>query len=146
MAVSRSATAVWSGNLTEGRGFVSSDTSAQLREVPVSWSARTEDPMGLSGPEELLAAAHASCFSMALSNGLFKAGFTAERLEVTATIRADKLEAGWTVVSSHLAVKGKVPGADAAAFAEAAEKAKDGCPISRALKGNVEMSVEATLE
>src|SRR3989304_370770 len=146
MAVSRSATAIWQGNLTEGKGSVSSNTSAQLHDVPVSWSARTEDPKGLSGPEELLAAAHASCFSMALSSNLFKAGFTAERLEVTAQVRADKLEAGWTVVSSRLSVRGRVPGADQAAFADAAEKAKEGCPISRALKGNVELSVDASLE
>ena len=146
MAVTRSASAIWHGNLTEGRGAVSSTTSAQLQDIPVSWSARTEDPKSLPGPEELLTAAHASCFSMALSNTLFKAGFTAERLEVTAHIRADKLEAGWTVQSSHLSVRGKVPGADQAAFAAAAEAAKDGCPISRALKGNVELSVDATLE
>jgi len=146
MAATRSATAIWQGNLTEGKGTVSSNSSAQLRDLPVSWSARTEDPNGLSGPEELLAAAHASCFSMALSNILFKAGFTAERLEVTALITGDKLEAGWTVISSHLTVRGRVPDADQAAFADAAEQAKDGCPISRALKGNVALSVDATLE
>lgn len=146
MAVTRSATATWAGNLLEGSGMVSSKTSEHLRDVPVSWSARTEDPGGKSGPEELLAAAHASCFSMALSNNLAKAGFTAERLEVTADVGAEKREAGWTVISSHLTVIGRVPGADAAAFAAAAEGAKDGCPISRAMKGNVELSVEATLE
>jgi osmotically inducible protein OsmC len=146
MAATRSATAIWTGNLTEGSGSVSSNSSAHLRDLPVSWSARTEDPKGLSGPEELLAAAHAACFSMAFSNILFKAGFTAERLEVTAEITGDKREAGWTVISSHLTVRGRVPGADQAAFADAADKAKDGCPISRALKGNVELSVDATLE
>ena len=83
---------------------------------------------------------------MALSNTLAKAGFTAEQLDVTATVTADKLDAGWTVISSHLAVHGRVPGADAAAFQSAAETAKDGCPISRALKGNVELSVDATLD
>lgn len=146
MAVSRSATAIWQGNLTQGSGVVSSNSSGHLQDLPVSWSARTEDPKGLSGPEELLAAAHASCFSMALSSGLFKAGFTAERLEVRAKITADKLEAGWTVISSHLTVHGTVPGIDQAGFADAADKAKDGCPISRALKGNVALSVDATLE
>jgi osmotically inducible protein OsmC len=146
MAATRSATAIWEGNLLQGRGTVSSGTSGQLRDLPVSWSARTEEPAGLTGPEELLAAAHASCFSMALSNILAKAGFTAERLEVTAEISGDKLEAGWTVLRSELTVRGRVPGADAASFAKAAEEAKDGCPISRALKGNVEMSVEATFE
>ena len=146
MAVTRSASATWSGNLTEGNGMVSGTSSEHVRDVPLSWSARTEDPEGLGGPEELLAAAHAACFSMALSNTLFKDGFTAEKLDVTADVTADKLEAGWTVISSHLTVVGRVPGADQAAFASAADRAKDGCPISRALKGNVELSVDATLE
>jgi len=146
MAVTRSANATWSGNLTEGKGSVSSTTSEQLRNLPVSWNARTADAEGLTGPEELLAAAHASCFSMALSNTLFKAGFRAEQLDVTAEVMADKRDAGWTVLSSHLTVRGRVPGADAAAFEQAAQTAKDGCPISRALKGNVELSVEATLD
>src|SRR4249919_3197974 len=112
MAVSRSANATWSGNLLEGKGSVSSETSQHLKDLPVSWNARTSDPEGLTGPEELLAAAHASCFSMALSNILFKAGFTAERLDVNATVTADKREQGWTVISSHLTVHGWVPGAD----------------------------------
>jgi osmotically inducible protein OsmC len=115
-------------------------------DLPVSWNARTVDPEGLTGPEELLAAAHASCFSMALSNTLAKAGFTAEQLDVNATVTADKRDAGWTVISSHLTVRGRVPGASDADFQSAAETAKDGCPISRALTGNVELSVEATLE
>src|SRR5690242_13533423 len=146
MAVQRSANATLRGNLLEGSGSVSSGTSEQLRDLPVSWNARTADPEGLTGPEELLAAAHASCFSMALSNTLAKAGFTAEQLDVTATVTADKRDAGWTVISSHLSVHGRVPGADAAAFESAADTAKDGCPISRALKGNVEVSVDATLD
>lgn len=146
MAVTRSANATWRGNLLEGSGFVSSATSSRFTELPVSWNARTADPEGLTGPEELLAAAHASCFSMALSNTLFKAGFTADQLEVSATVTADKRDAGWTVISSHLSVRGRVPGADQAAFEAAANTAKDGCPISRALKGNVELSVDATLE
>ena len=146
MAAIRSARAVWEGNLTEGNGSVSSLSSAHLVDLPISWSARTEDPAGLSGPEELLAAAHASCFSMAFSNTLFKAGFTAERLETTVEVSAEKREEGWTVISSHITTSGKVPGADQAAFAAAADTAKDGCPISRALKGNVELSVTATLE
>jgi len=146
MAVTRSAKATWRGNLLEGRGTVSSATTMRFNDLPVSWNARTSEPEGLTSPEELLAAAHASCFSMALASGLIKSGFTAEQLDVTATIGADKLDAGWTVVSSHLVVRGRVPGADQAAFEKAAEGAKDGCPISRALKGNVELSVEATLD
>jgi len=146
MAVTRSANATWRGNLLEGSGFVSSATTSRFTDLPVSWNARTADPEGLTSPEELLAGAHASCFSMALSNTLFKAGFTAEQLEVSATVTADKREPGWTVISSHLSVRGRVPGADQAAFEAAADSAKDGCPISRALKGNVELSVDATLE
>src|SRR4051794_10446056 len=146
MAVTRSANATWRGNLFEGSGSVSSATSERLVDLPVSWNARTADAEGLTGPEELLAAAHASCFSMALSNTLFKAGFTAQRLDVNATVTADKRDAGWTVISSHLTVHGWVPGADDAAFQAAANTAKDGCPISRALTGNVELSVDATLE
>jgi len=146
MAVTRSANATWRGNLLEGSGSVSSGTSQRLNDLPVSWNARTADPEGLTSPEELLAAAHASCFSMALSSNLAKAGYRAEQLDVTSTITADKLDAGWTVISSALTVRGRVPGADDEAFQAAANAAKDGCPISRALKGNVELSVEATLE
>ncbi len=146
MAVVSSATATWQGDLTSGTGEVSSNSSEHLRSLPVTWGARTEDPQGRTTPEELLAAAHASCFSMAFSNGLAKAGTMAERLEVTAEITFDKAEGGWGVKSSHITVRGTVPGADAAAFRQAAEAAKDGCPISKALAGNVELSVEATLE
>lgn len=146
MAVTRSANATWRGNLLEGTGTVSSGTSQRIRDLPVSWSARTAEPEGLTSPEELLAAAHASCFSMAFSSNLAKAGFTAEQLDVTAKITFDKLDAGWTVIRSDLVVRGRVPGADEKAFQDAANAAKDGCPISRALKGNVELSVEATLE
>lgn len=146
MAVTTSATAVWNGNLADGSGRVSSATSEHLRDLPVSWASRTEDPAGRTTPEELLAAAHASCFSMALSANLARAGFTAEQLDVRADVTFDKLEAGWTVVSSHLTVRGRIPGADAASFETAAQAAKDGCPISRALKGNVALSVSATLE
>ncbi len=146
MAVVSSATATWQGDLTSGSGEVSSNTSEHLRSLPVTWAARTEDPQGRTTPEELLAAAHAACFSMAFSNGLAKTGTTAERLEVTAKVTFDKAEVGWGVKSSHITVRGTVPGADAAAFRQAAEAAKDGCPISKALAGNVELSVEATLE
>ena len=146
MALTSKASAVWRGNLTEGEGTASSESSAQLRDLPLSWNARTVAHEGKTSPEELLAAAHASCFSMALSNTLFKAGFTAVQLTVTAEVTADKRDAGWTVLSSHLTVQGRVPGASDDDFQTAAESAKDGCPISRALKGNVELSVSATLE
>jgi osmotically inducible protein OsmC len=146
MAVISSASAVWNGNLVDGSGRVSSGSSAHLRDLPVSWAARTESPAGLTTPEELLAAAHASCFSMAFSANLARAGFTAEQLDVRADITFDKVEAGWSVVRSHLTVTGRVPGIDAATFEAQAQAAKDGCPISRALKGNVELSVSAMLE
>ena len=147
MALTQSASATWQGNLTEGSGTVSTETSDFLQDVPTSWRARTEvSGEGLVSPEELLASAHASCFSMAFSNQLAKAGFVADRVEVRVDITADKMEAGWTVLSSHITARAWVPNIDEATFQTAAANAKDGCPISRALTGNVELTVEATLE
>lgn len=146
MAAVRTATVTWSGDLTSGRGSVSAGSSDAFRDLPVSWAARTEDPEGRTSPEELLAAAHASCYAMSFSAGLGRAGTPPEDLHVSAEVTFDKLGAGWTVVSSALTVIGKVPGCTEEAFREAAEAAKDGCPISRALVGNVALSVEATLE
>jgi osmotically inducible protein OsmC len=145
MAAVRQARAVWNGDLAKGSGEVSAVTSGKFSALPVSWGARTEAPQGKTSPEELLAAAHASCFAMALSAGLAKAGSPPKKLDVTSTVTFDKVGADWTVVSSELEVKGEVPGMDAAAFAAAAEGAKDGCPISRALKNNVKLSVRPTL-
>lgn len=145
MAATRHAKAVWKGDLMSGAGEVSASSSGKFSALPVSWSARTEAPGGKTSPEELLAAAHASCFAMALSAGLAKGGTPPRRLEVTAAVTFDKLGADWSVVSSELEVKGDVPGMDSAAFAKAAEGAKDGCPISRALKNNVKLSVKSTL-
>ncbi len=139
------ARAVWSGDLAKGSGQVSALSSGKLRDVPVSWSARTEGSSTQTTPEELLAAAHASCFSMALSNGLAKGGHAPTRLEVTATVSFDRVGEGWGVTKSELEVRGAVPGIDDETFRKAAETAKDGCPISRALKGNVELSVRAAL-
>jgi osmotically inducible protein OsmC len=147
MAMTQSATATWQGTLTEGSGTVSSATSNFLGDVPTSWRARTEaSGEGLMSPEELLAAAHASCFSMAFSNQLAKAGFVADRVEIRVDVTADKMDAGWTVLSSHITARGWVPNIDEDTFQTAANNAKDGCPISRALAGNVELSVTATLE
>jgi osmotically inducible protein OsmC len=146
MAAIRTATVTWSGDLATGRGSVSAGSSDSFRDLPVSWSARTEEPEGRTSPEELLAAAHASCFSMAFSGNLAKAGTPPDHLHVEAEVTFDKAEAGWTVVSSALTVIGQVPGCTPEAFAAAAEAAKDGCPISRALAGNVALSVQATLE
>jgi osmotically inducible protein OsmC len=145
MAITSRAEAVWEGDLTSGSGTVRSATSQQLNNLPVSWARRTETLDGKTSPEELLAAAHATCFAMALSAGLARAGTPPRRLETSAAVTFDRVEAGWRVVSSALTVRGQVPGIDAAAFRQAAEAARDGCPISQALKGNVQLSVEATL-
>ena len=139
------ASATWEGDLLGGAGRVSTETSPAFRDLPVSWSSRTEAHAGRTSPEELLAAAHAACFSMALSNTLAKDGTPPTRLDTTATVAFARGDTGWGIASSHLAVRGRVPGATAAGFADAAERAKDGCPVSRALVGNVALSVEATL-
>lgn len=145
MAAIRRADATWNGNLLEGSGVVSASSSGAFRELPVTWAARTEQSDGRTSPEELIAAAHAACYSMAFSGDLNRNGTPPEQLDVSATVTFDKLDK-WTVVSSALTVRGRVPGIDEARFREIADGAKDNCPVSRALKGNVELSVEATLE
>jgi lipoyl-dependent peroxiredoxin len=144
MAAKRSAQAVWEGDLAHGHGTVKG-TSGALGEVAVSWAARTEAPGGKSSPEELLAAAEASCFTMALSAGLGRAQKPPHRLQVTATATFDKVGDGWKVTTMELEVVGQVPGATAAEFEAAAKAASEGCPISGALKGNVAVSVRARL-
>lgn len=146
MSAIRRATAEWSGDLSSGAGTVSAATSELFTDLPVTWAARTEAPGGKTSPEELLASAHASCFAMALSGPLGRAGTPPERLSVSAEVTFDKLEAGWRVVSSHLTVRGVVSGMSNEDFVAAAEGARDGCPISQALKGNVALSVDAALE
>ena len=146
MSASRTATVTYSGSLLEGSGTVTAGTSELFTDLPISWSTRTEGPRGQTSPEELLAAAHASCFSMALSNGLARAGTPPDHVHVSATVTFDKVGDSWTVTRSELDVVGTVPGIDEAAFEAAAANAKDNCPISRALAGNVELSVMATLE
>jgi osmotically inducible protein OsmC len=145
MAAIRTAHAIWNGGLTDGGGVVSATSSNAFTELPVTWAARTESSDGKTSPEELVASAHAACYSMALSAGLGKGGNPPTKLEVDATVTFDNVDGGWKVASSALKVVGTVPGIDAAGFQAAAEAAKDGCPISQALKGNVELSVEATL-
>jgi osmotically inducible protein OsmC len=146
MAAVRRADATWNGDLASGKGKVSASSSGVFKGLDVSWARRSEaDANGVTSPEELLAAAHASCFAMALSGGLGRAGTPPEQLDVTANVTFDKVGDGFKVVSSALDVRGKVPGMDAAAFQKAAEGAKDGCPISQALKGNVALSVTASL-
>lgn len=146
MAAIRKADCTWNGDLGSGNGVVSASTSRAFTALPVTWASRTESADGRTSPEELIAAAHASCFSMAFSHGLGEAGTPPTKLEVSATVTFDQVDGGWKVASSALTVRGQVPGMDAAAFKEAAEAAKDGCPISGALKGNVELSVDAVLE
>jgi osmotically inducible protein OsmC len=146
MATTRRADATWSGDLLSGRGTVTAATTGVFRDLPTTWASRIGEPEGVTSPEELLATAHASCFSMAVSNELAKAGTPPTRVAVTVAVTGDKLESGWTVLSSAITLKAVVPGATDESFEEAANKAKDGCPISKALKGNVELSVEATLE
>ena len=146
MAAKRQADVTWEGDLASGKGVVSASTSQAFTGLPVTWGSRTESADGRTSPEELVAAAHASCFSMALSHGLAQGGTPPEKLEVSATVTFDQVEGGWKVASSHLKLRGQVPGIDAAGFQKAAEAAKDGCPISGALKGNVALSIEATLE
>ena len=146
MAAIRRAEATWSGSLTSGSGTVSAVSSAAFTDLAVSWAARTEASDGKTSPEELLAAAHAACFAMALSAALGRAGAPPERLDVSAEVTFDKLETGWRVMSSALNVRGRVPGISLADFNKAAEETRDGCPISQALMGNVAFSVQATLE
>ncbi|HWE23581.1 MAG TPA: OsmC family peroxiredoxin [Myxococcales bacterium] len=142
------AQAMWEGDLTTGKGRVSSRTSGVLRDAGLTWKARTESAGGTTTtPEELLAASHASCFAMALSNGLAKSGKPAQKLDVSATVTfGPKQGGGFSVQESSLEVRGTVAGIDAAAFQQAAEAAKEGCPISQALKNNVKLSVRAELE
>ena len=145
MPAIRRAEVDWSGDLASGQGTVSAMSSHAFTSLPVSWAARTETPDKTS-PEELVAAAHASCFAMAFSGRPRRAGHPPERLAVPAEVTFDKLEAGWKVISSALTVRGVVPGMSEADFRTDAEAAKDGCPISVALKGNVELSVDAALD
>ena len=141
----RRAETVWQGDLHSGSGTILKVTSGAFSDLPVSWAARTEEANGRTSPEELLAAAHASCFSMQLSSLLAKAGHPPEQLDVSSEVVFRKAEVGWKVASSRLTVRGRVPGISEDEFLRHADSAKDGCPISGALKGNVELSVEASL-
>ena len=146
MASVRRADAHWTGDLMSGAGSLAAVSSHAFDALPITWASRTEQADGRTSPEELLAAAHASCFSMAFSSELAKAGFKADSLDVTAEVTADRVDGRLTVISSKLTVQGHVPGVDSDTFGALAQKAKDGCPISRALAGNVSLSVEATLD
>jgi lipoyl-dependent peroxiredoxin len=142
MATERTANVLWQGDLVNGSGTVESVTSGALGPLDVSWASRAEDPNGKTSPEELIAAAWAACFSMALSSGLAKAGHVAERLETSATVT---FQPGEGIVKGALKVRGTVEGLDGAGFAEAAETAKKNCPVSKALAGIPEVSLDAAL-
>jgi osmotically inducible protein OsmC len=145
MAEIRHANVVWNGSLTDGAGMITYVSSGAIARLPVSWASRTSAHEGLTSPEELLAAAHASCFSMALASRLAKNGTPATQLDVRADVTFDNASGGWKVTTSKLTVRGEVPGIDAAAFEQLADDAKDNCPISQAIKGNVGVSLEASL-
>jgi osmotically inducible protein OsmC len=136
----REASAVWHGDLKAGRGEIST-ASGVLSQTQYSFSTRFEQGAG-TNPEELVAAAHAGCFSMALSAELGKANLQPERISTKATVTLDKKDAGWAVTESRLEVTARVPGAEDAAFQDAANKAKTGCPISQLLKTNITMSAK----
>lgn len=144
MAAKRTAQAVWEHDLLRGHGTVKG-TSGAFGPLAVSWSARTEASEGKTSPEELLAAAHAACYSMALSAALGRMQKPPERLDVSATATFDKLGEGWKVTTMEISVVGKVPGLSAADFASAAQATGENCPISAAIKGNVAISVNARL-
>ncbi|EQD54025.1 Peroxiredoxin, osmotically inducible protein C, subgroup [mine drainage metagenome] len=145
MAAKRTAHAVWENDLLHGHGTVGGQTGA-FRDLATSWSARTEAPAGKTSPEELLAAAHAACLSMALSATLGRMQKTPQRIAVEATATFDKIGDGFKVTTMELAVTGKVPGLTAEEFQTAVGHAAAGCPISGALKGNVAVSVTSRLE
>jgi lipoyl-dependent peroxiredoxin len=138
----RKASAVWEGGLKDGKGRISTD-SGVLSDTQYSFSTRFEEGKG-TNPEELIAAAHAGCFSMALSGQLGTAGMTAESINTTAAVTLEKTDAGFTITRVHLDVTARIPGADQQAFETAAQNAKAGCPVSRLL--NAEIAMEARLE
>lgn len=136
----RKASAVWTGGLKDGRGVISSE-SGVLKEAQYSFGTRFENGIG-TNPEELIAAAHSACFSMALSGGLGKAGMSVERIRTTSTVTIEKTDDGFGVTGVHLDVTAKIPGADAQAFRTAANAAKEGCPISKLLKAPITMDAK----
>lgn len=145
MALTSTGTAHWEGDLASGSGTTSLATSGAAGPLPVTWKARTEEHGSLTSPEELIAAAHAACFSMALSAGLGAAGHPPQSLDTSATATFDKTDAGWRIVSIAIEVTGSVAGMSQDEFAAAAEAAKDGCPVSQAVAGNLDLSVVAAL-
>jgi osmotically inducible protein OsmC len=136
----RKGSAVWQGTIKEGKGTVSTESGA-LKEAPYSFTSRFENGAG-TNPEELLGAAHAGCFSMALSGQLAAEKLTAERIATTATVTVEKLESGFTITRVHLAVEAKIAGADQATFERLAGAAKAGCPVSKLFKADITMDAK----
>jgi osmotically inducible protein OsmC len=136
----KNASAVWKGGIKDGGGTISTETGV-LKEAPYGFKSRFENGKG-TNPEELIGAAHAGCFSMALSLMLGEAGLTPEKIETHAAITLEKLDSGYTITASHLSVSAKIPGADDAKFQEIANKAKTGCPVSKLLKAKITMDAK----
>jgi osmotically inducible protein OsmC len=141
MAINKTGSAHWEGGIKDGKGAISTQTGS-LKDYPYGFASRFEGKPG-SNPEELLGAAHAACFTMALSLILGEAKLTAEALDTTAQVTLDKLDDGYAITAIHLTLKGKVPGADQATFQSLADKAKAGCPVSKLFKAPI--TLEATL-
>ena len=142
----RRAEVVWEGSLIQGHGKIANVGSGAFGEMPITWASRTERSDGRTSPEELLAAAHAGCYAMAFSHTLAQAGTPAESLDVNATSTFEQVGEGFKVTTMVLDVRGKVPGLDQAAFERVAQQAEQGCPISNALRNNVQIRVNAHLE
>jgi lipoyl-dependent peroxiredoxin len=142
----RQAEVTWEGSLTQGRGQIVKTGSGALNDLPITWASRVERSDSRTSPEELIAAAHASCYAMAFSNTLTQAGKAPERLDVTAVCSLELGTGGLKIVSMDLKARGKVPGLDQTAFEQLAQKAEQGCPVSNALRGSLTIRVKATLE
>jgi lipoyl-dependent peroxiredoxin len=143
MATERSAEVTWHGSLAEGSGTIDSTTSGVIAPQPVTWASRAEDPEGRTSPEDLIAAAHASCFAMALSNALAQAGNPPDELRTSARVT---FVPGTGITKSELRVRGRVPGMDEDTFKQVAEEAKADCPVSQALAGVPEIALDARLD
>ena len=142
----RRAQVVWEGDLMKGHGTIASTSSGALQNLPVTWASRTERPDGKTSPEELIAAAHAECYAMGLAHSLAQSGTPATKLDVNAVCTLQLSASGLKIQSMDLTVNGNVPGIDAATFEKAAQTAEQNCPVSNALRNNLEIHVHATLE
>ena len=142
----RSAQVEWEGSLVQGSGKIVQVGSGALGELPVTWASRTESSDGKTSPEELIAAAHAACYAMAFSHALAQAGTPAQKLVVNAVCAFEQVGGGFKITTMDLDVRGKVPGLDQGGFEQVARQAEQGCPVSNALRNNVEMRLSAHLE